>query len=71
MLCRLSLRYAIAVGIVAEESTPKNVRATNNIQKRGGNPKINIVMAYPSTPMSKTGLRPIRSESVPHSGAQV
>ena len=64
----VSAMTAIAVGSVADDSTPARVRAMNRCGIDC--PSANSVMEtpYPASPTSITGLRPMRSESRPHSG---
>lgn len=45
---------------------PPKARASKATVKLFANPKINMLRRVPRSPINKTGLRPIRSEILPH-----
>jgi hypothetical protein len=51
-------------------STPPKIRPTRAIVKLVENPTIRRDIMVPKQPRRRTGLRPMRSESAPHSSEQ-
>ncbi len=67
----LSPMYAIAVGRVAEERILARTRAAISIHNSIEKPNSNCAKALPNTPIIKTGLRPIRSDTPPQIGEKM
>ena len=66
----VSATNAIAVGSVADETAPANVRMAMNWNRVCDRPWAINEKANPAMPISSTGLRPTRSETRPHMGAK-
>ncbi len=65
-----SAAYACATGTV-DAMIPEKMRAANKTNRLSASPKITRPIAAPVSPMISTGLRPIRSDTLPQIGEKM